>query len=183
MSQPNFYSQPPNQSGISDSYAQNTYGQNLHVQDSYDQDSFGQAYYDPSTAAAAVPAGIADTVETGQFLMSLGRIQITSTQVITPSGTIPIGQAQFCFIDRTVRTKKTPTWAIVLALAGFFILTVFSLLFLLVKEETPSGTAVIQVSGCGVHHQEHVQVTDQAQLQALFAQVQQAQQMVIQSMR
>ena len=57
----------------------------------------------------------------------IGSIIVTETEVITPSGRIPLAQANFGFINQTMLVRKTPQWAIVMAIVGFFVLTFFSI--------------------------------------------------------
>jgi hypothetical protein len=58
-----------------------------------------------------------------------------------PSGTATLGVER-----RTAYVRSTPTWAIVLAIVGFFLVFVLSLLFLLVKENRPVEQAVTTVT-------------------------------------
>ena len=79
-----------------------------------------------------------------QPLCQIGEIMVTNTMVHTPVGGCPLRGSQWNAQDQWVSTQKTPTWAIVLAIVGFCVLTVFSLLFLLAKETVLQG--VVQVS-------------------------------------
>lgn len=87
-------------------------------------------------------------------------IAVTSTGVHTPAGSIPLHQARFFLADRTWTTRSTPGWAIALAIGGFFVLTFFSLLFLLAKEERTTGYVDVTVTGAGVSYTSSVPVRD-----------------------
>ncbi|MET9326832.1 hypothetical protein [Tsukamurella sp. NPDC003166] len=80
-------------------------------------------------------------------LVSIGDIHCTRTQVITPAGTFPITGAQWTVTDHSVHTRTTPTWAIVLAIVGAFVLCLFSLFFLLAKEDQTQGFVQVSVFG------------------------------------
>lgn len=67
-------------------------------------------------------------------IAQIGEIAVTSSTVRTPSGEIPLAGTQWHVADYWQSEQKTPTWAIVVAVLGFCVLTVFSLLFLLIKE-------------------------------------------------
>jgi hypothetical protein len=58
----------------------------------------------------------------------------------------PAGEATMGVERRTTYIRSTPTWAIVLAVVGFFLVFVFSLLFLLVKENRLVEHAVTTVT-------------------------------------
>lgn len=83
-----------------------------------------------------VPMGAAPVV--------VGPLQVQGDWVIGPQGSIPAHGARIELINQTVRRQAIPTWAIVLAIVGFFILTIFSLLFLLAKEERIDGVIIVR---------------------------------------
>lgn len=107
-------------------------------------------------------------------MVDLGRIRVTESQIITPSGTMPLAGARFTFLDRSMTVRKTPTWAIVCTVVGFFIVTFFSLLFLLVKEDQTVGYVTVSVQGDGVWHEESIMVNSPFQVQDLYQRVQYA---------
>lgn len=76
---------------------------------------------------------------TPQYLVQIGDIGVTEHQVVTPYGSAPLAGSRWYIEDRTYLQPYTPTWAIVLAVVGLFIVFVFSLLFLLVKEHRVAG--------------------------------------------
>ena len=95
----------------------------------------------PTSGGALVPAGPAE-----QPLCQIGEIMVTNTMVHTPVGGCPLRGSQWTAQDQWITTQKTPTWAIVLAILGFCILTIFSLLFLLAKETVLSGVVQVTVT-------------------------------------
>jgi hypothetical protein len=92
------------------------------------------------TSGALVPA------VPEQPLCQIGEIMVTNMMVHTPVGGCPLRGSQWTAQDQWVAIQKTPTWAIVLAIVGFCILTVFSLLFLLAKETVLQGVVQVTVS-------------------------------------
>jgi hypothetical protein len=84
-----------------------------------------------------------------QVLMQLGDMTITNSTVHTPAGPIPLRGSQWLVQDHWTTEQKIPTWAIVLAIVGFFCLTVFSLLFLLAKETIYHGVVTVTVTNGG----------------------------------
>jgi hypothetical protein len=79
-------------------------------------------------------------------LVHIGEIQVTATTVHTPNGQFPVAGSQWLVQDQWTMTQKIPTWAIVCAIVGFCVLTVFSLFFLLAKETVMQGFVVVTVS-------------------------------------
>ncbi|MBT0565705.1 hypothetical protein [Williamsia sp. CHRR-6] len=86
------------------------------------------------------------------MLVSIGDIICTQTEVITPSGTIPIAGSQWWVSDMSSTTEAISTTGIVLTVVLFFFICLFSLLFLLLKETKTSGYLQVTVSGNGVTH-------------------------------
>ncbi|BDH57510.1 hypothetical protein [Tsukamurella sp. PLM1] len=80
-------------------------------------------------------------------LVSIGDIHCTRTEVITPVGTFPIAGSQWTVNDHTLTTRSTPTWATVLAIVGVFVVCIFSLFLLLVKEDQTQGFVQVTVIG------------------------------------
>lgn len=101
----------------------------------------------------------------------IGDIQVTTATVHTPVGSIPLAGTQWQVHDHWYATQRTPTWAIVVAIVGFCVLTVFSLLFLLVKETTYVGTVQVSVSNGAWHYVTQIPVTMQPQVQLIHEQV------------
>ncbi|GMA33172.1 hypothetical protein [Litorihabitans aurantiacus] len=93
------------------------------------------------------------------FLLSVGDLHATSTELVTPSGTFQLREVSVYAIDQSSTTQRTPTWAVVLAVLGalFFLL---GLLFLLVKETQTRGFVMITVEGQGRRHVSQVPIFD-----------------------
>jgi hypothetical protein len=69
----------------------------------------------------------------------------------TPVGEIALGGASI-EVSRE-RVVRTPTWAVLCAIVGFFVVPVVSLLFLLCKETAAVGPTRVLVAGGGVRHE------------------------------
>ncbi|MFB9618171.1 hypothetical protein [Brooklawnia cerclae] len=135
-----------------------------------------QARYQPADSQvwnpdAATSGGL---VPNGQVMVGMGHIEVTDTEVRTPMGTIPLSRASFTFVDHTMTTQKIPTWAIVCTVAGFFVVTFFSLFFLLAKETVTMGQVVVGVRGGGLDYSEPMQVVSAVQVRDLLDRVQYA---------
>jgi hypothetical protein len=70
----------------------------------------------------------------GPILVHIGEIQVSADAVYTPTGSFPVRGSQWYAQDQWSMTQKIPTWAVVCAIVGFCVVTVFSLFFLLAKE-------------------------------------------------
>lgn len=112
--------------------------------------------------------------------LSIGDIGVSPTMVVTPNGTAPLAGTRWIVSDQTMIDRKTPTWAIVLAilLVWFFL---FSLLLLFVKEEVTRGFIQIQVyKADGTFlHQTQIPVYGSHQALGVKSQVAQAQAMAL----
>lgn len=131
------------------------------------------SYHQPPSGAT-VGGGYAAMPGQPGALVQIGSIVVTPTEVITPAGTIPLSQAQFSFYDQSYTTRKTPTWAYVAAIVGFFVVTVFSLFFLLAKENVTVGNVMVGVRGPGLDYNEPIYVSSATQVQDAYARVQYA---------
>jgi hypothetical protein len=98
-------------------------------------------------------------------IAQIGDIQVTATSVRTPVGEFALRGSQWQITDQWTSEQKIPTWAIVCAVAGFFCLTVFSLLFLLAKETRYSGVVLVSVHNGQYRYDTRMAVTDQSQVQ------------------
>ena len=107
----------------------------------------------------------------GPVIVQIGELAVTSTLVRTPAGDIPLAGSTWHVTDYWHNEQKVPTWAIVMSVVGFCVLTVFSLLFLLVKETIYRGTVQVTVTNGGHQYVARVPVTDQAQVAHLHQQV------------
>ncbi|GIF68832.1 hypothetical protein Ais01nite_68670 [Asanoa ishikariensis] len=101
----------------------------------------------------------------------IGEIQVTSKLVHTPAGSFPLAGSTWQVNDFWHTEQKTPTWAVLTAIFGFCVLTVFSLLFLLVKETVHRGTVQVTVSNGRHQYVARNAVTNQEQVQYLHQQV------------
>lgn len=103
-------------------------------------------------------------------LVTIGDISCTSTEVITPSGVMPIGEVTWTFTDMSRTTRSIPVWAIVCAIL-FLVFCLLGLLFLLAKEERTEGTVQIVVQGPKFLHQVQLPVFSVGQVQDYNARV------------
>jgi hypothetical protein len=93
-------------------------------------------------------------------LVAIGDISCTQDQVITPTGTRPIGEVNWTFTNMSHTWQTIPTWAAVCAIVGFFFVCVFSLLFLLAKEDKTQGWVQVVVQSPGFMHSVQLPVYD-----------------------
>jgi len=112
-----------------------------------------------------------DPVPPGPVIVQVGEIGVTSSVVHTPAGDIPLAGSTWQVNDYWHSEQKIPTWAIVCAIAGFCVLTVFSLLFLLVKETVPRGTVQVTITNGTRQYVARIPVTDQSQVAYVNQQV------------
>ncbi|WP_435594781.1 hypothetical protein [Tsukamurella tyrosinosolvens] len=80
-------------------------------------------------------------------LVSIGDFHCTRTEIITPVGSFPVMGSQWTVTNHSVTTRAIPTWAIVMAIVGAFAVCVFSLFFLLAKEDRTQGFVQVTVVG------------------------------------
>ncbi len=93
-----------------------------------------------------VPAGTPDPI-----LTSIGDIAFSTHWLVTPVGTKPLRGTQILVTDFSRTERKTPGWAIVVAIVlAFFAL--LGLLFLLVKENVTVGSVQVTVHNDGLAH-------------------------------
>jgi hypothetical protein len=111
-------------------------------------------------AAAALPV-----------LVQIAEIQVTSATVRTPMGEVPLRGSNWMAQDQWVTSQRTPSWAVVCAILGFFCLTIFSLLFLLAKETVYSGVVNIVVTSGTFQYQTRIPVNNQVQVHQIHQQV------------
>jgi hypothetical protein len=134
-------------------------------------------YGDPWSNTVPVPAAPAPLPVTAPLpgvdpvIVQIGEIRVSSTTVYTPAGQFPLRGSQWTVTDQWIAEQKTPTYAVVLTVVGFFCLTVLSLLFLLIKETTYTGAVVVQVHSGPHHYVSRVPVTNQAYVQHVYQQV------------
>ena len=127
--------------------------------------------HDPWGVPAPAPDPPVYLAAPGPVIVQVGEIGVTSSIVHTPAGDIPLAGSTWQVSDYWHSEQKIPTWAIVCAIAGFCVLTVFSLLFLLVKVTVPRGTVQVTVTNGTRQYVARIPVTDQAQVAYLNQQV------------
>ena len=128
----------------------------------------------PSDPWSVPPPALApppDAVAPGPVIVQVGEIGVTSAVVHTPAGDIPLAGSNWQVSDYWHSEQKIPTLAIICAIVGFCVLTVFSLLFLLVKETVPRGTVQVTVTNGTRQYVSRIPVTDQAQVAYIHQQV------------
>lgn len=76
--------------------------------------------------------------------IDIGPIRVAGDWITGPQGQIPAAGSRISISNQTMTREAIPTWAIVCAIVGFFVLTVFSLLFLLAKEQRVEGVILIR---------------------------------------
>jgi hypothetical protein len=84
-------------------------------------------------------------------LVAIGDISCTQDEVITPSGTGPIGELTWTFTNMSQTWRTIPTWAVVCAVV-FAVFCLLGLLFLLAKEDKTQGWVQITVQAPGFVH-------------------------------
>lgn len=123
------------------------------------------------TPAGPAPTGLAPTSGAGPVVAQIGEIAVTSAAAFTPAGEIPLAGSTWQVADYWQTEQRTPRWAVVLAIVGFCVLTVFSLLFLLVKESIHRGTVQVTVTNGARQYVARIPVTTQDQVHQLHQQV------------
>jgi hypothetical protein len=106
-----------------------------------------------------------------QPIAQIGEIMVTTTMVHTPVGGCPLRGSTWVAQDQWMSSQKTPQWAIVLAIVGFCVLTIFSLLFLLAKETVLTGTIAVTVTNGPFTYVARIPVYNQGQAQHVHNQV------------
>lgn len=120
----------------------------------------------PISAQPAVLPGAQSVVA-----VQIGEIMVTPPVIRTPAGALPLAGSSWHVADYWQKEEKVATWALVCAILGFFCLTVFSLLFLLVKETRHHGTVQVTVTNGARQYVARIPVADQGQVQHINNQV------------
>ncbi|BCJ51676.1 hypothetical protein Asp14428_31510 [Actinoplanes sp. NBRC 14428] len=107
----------------------------------------------------------------GPVIVQIGDMGVTSTVVHTPAGDIPLAGSTWTVNDYWHSESRIPKWAIAAAIVGFCVLTVFSLLFLLVKVTVQHGTVQVTVTNGTRQYVARIPVTDQSQVTYVHQQV------------
>ena len=126
---------------------------------------------DPWSLPAPQPVPPPGPIAAGPVIVQVGEIGVTSTVVHTPAGDIPLAGSTWQVADYWHSEQRIPKWAIAAAIVGFCVLTVFSLLFLLVKETVARGTVQVTVTNGTRQYVARIPVTDQSQVDHVNQQV------------
>ncbi|MEU8185123.1 hypothetical protein AB0B85_13630 [Micromonospora sp. NPDC049044] len=103
--------------------------------------------------------------------VQIGEIAVCPPVIRTPAGVLPLAGASWHVTDYWQSEEKVATWALVCAIVGFFCLTLFSLLFLLIKETRHHGTVQVMVTNGHQQYVARIPVSDQGQVQHINNQV------------
>jgi hypothetical protein len=114
-----------------------------------------------------------------QPLVQIGDISADQHWVSTPAGSTPTAQATWSVQDMTLRTMEIPSYAIVLAIVTSVLTCLLGLLFLLIKEERPTGWLQVTVGGPGLAHTTQVPVSSQEMVTDVYARVDYARSLTI----
>lgn len=127
----------------------------------------------PAAPYPPVPAPLPGPLPPAQSVVAvqIGEIMVTPPVIRTPAGVLPLAGSSWHVMDHWQKEEKVATWAIVASILGFFCLTVFSLLFLLVKETRHHGTVQVTVTNGGHQYVARIPVADQFQVQQINNQV------------
>jgi DNA-directed RNA polymerase subunit RPC12/RpoP len=114
------------------------------------------------------------------FLLTIGDIGITQTQIITPNGSGALAGSQWIFVDTSRTETKIPTVAIIFAIV-FALLCLIGLLFLLMKEKTTTGYVEVTVRSGNVFHKTQIPVNSQTKIDEVRQLVNKAQALAMQA--
>lgn len=115
---------------------------------------------DSATVSTPVPPNFGSPVPAQPPLVTIGDIHCTQSQIVTPAGSCPTAGAQWYLSDTTTTREEIPTWAIVCAIVGAFIVCLLSLFFLLAKERKTTGTVQVTVQNNGFMYTTQIPVFD-----------------------
>lgn len=123
---------------------------------------------------------MSQTTPTDQWLVSFGDVSVSRQWLAVSGRTVPLRGTTFEVADRTHLSSRIPTWAVVVAIVGFFVIFVLSLLFLLVRENVVAGQIDITVRNdeAGVHHTTPFRIMSSGDAADLHARVNYARQLV-----
>lgn len=122
-------------------------------------------------APPSPPSPPATPAHAEQVLLQVGDMTVTQSVIHTPVGPVSVRGSQWLVQDQWLEYRKIPTWAIVLSIVGFFCLTIFSLLFLLIKESYYQGTVDVTVTNGDRQYTSRIPVLNQQQVQYVYQQV------------
>lgn len=110
-----------------------------------------------------------------QPLVQIGDISVDQHWVHTPVAWLPTARATWTVQDMTLRARVIPTYAIVLAIVTSVMTCLLGLLFLLIKEERPTGWVQVTVhDGPDFAHTTQVPVSRQEMVMDVCARVEYA---------
>lgn len=75
----------------------------------------------------------------------VGEIVVGPEQIHGPQGVLPTPGARIELLNATRSVRELPTWALVCTIVGFFFVFLFSLLFLLAREDRIVGHYEVRV--------------------------------------
>lgn len=130
-----------------------------------------QAAPSTSLTPASAPPAYGVPQQPGPVIVQIAEISVTSTTIFTPTGDIPLAGSQWQVNDYWFAQQRIPKYAIVLAIVGFCVLTVLSLLFLLIKETVMQGTVQVTVTNGTRQYVARIPVTDQNAVTTINQQV------------
>lgn len=110
--------------------------------------------------SAPLPPNFGSPMPAQPPLVTIGDIHCGQSEIMTPAGSCPTVGAQWYVTDMTVTREEIPTWAIVCAVVGAFVVCLFSLFFLLVKERKTTGSIQVMVQNNGFVYTTQVPVFD-----------------------
>lgn len=131
--------------------------------------------------AGPVPAGPAVPMsQTSPYILTIGDIGVTPEMIVTPNGHGKLAGSQWICTDMSRTESKTPTWAVVVAIIGFW-LCLIPLFFLLVKEQVTTGYVEVSVRTAGTYHKTQIPISHQDQVAQIRQMVSQAQSLAAQA--
>ncbi|PRX97243.1 hypothetical protein [Allonocardiopsis opalescens] len=107
-------------------------------------------------------------------LLRIGDISVSREYVATPAGTVPLAGTNWIVNDLTFTRYRVSAAGIVLSVAMVFVISVFSLLFLLMREQVVRGHIQVTVHGNGLYHTTAVPITAAHEIGYVLGQVNQA---------
>jgi hypothetical protein len=114
-----------------------------------------------STGPGAAPPVIA----------TIGDINVTSMTISAPTGTVPLRGSLWNATDHWQSERRTPKWAIVVAIAGICFTALLSLLFLLVRTETYTAFVTVSVTNGTFFYTTRIAAATPAQVQEIYDRV------------
>ena len=114
------------------------------------------------------------------YLITIGDIGVTPTQIVTPNGSGALAGSQWIFVDMSRTETKIPTVAIILAIV-FALLCLIGLLFLLMKEKTTTGYVEVTVRSGNIFHKTQIPVNSQTKIDEVRQLVSKAQALAMQA--